>query len=181
MDQLSDSYTKVSRSAINLKIAIIIRFCMADEPMADELNGHALPVHQTNPYKNYNCQNHDGTLRYIGLWLWKLVHFILNFVCSFQWCVLFMCLIKLWQSSCVDLRWVAKQWNTCLDLRTNLRFDQSQCKSPVGGQTKHKLNTSRKLVSTCGSVFFQGLSRASIRFTVNTFYKEQQWEAKPDV
>ena len=43
MDQLSDSYTKVSRSAINLKIAIIIRFCMADE-----LNGQTLPVHHTN-------------------------------------------------------------------------------------------------------------------------------------
>ena len=54
---------KVSRSAINLKIAIIIRFCMADE-----LNGQALPVHHTNPYKNYNFQN-DGTSRYFGLWL----------------------------------------------------------------------------------------------------------------
>ena len=31
------------------------RFCMADE-----LNGQALPVHHTNPYKNYNFQN-DGT------------------------------------------------------------------------------------------------------------------------
>ena len=25
--------------------------------MADELNGQALPVHHTNPYKNYNFQN----------------------------------------------------------------------------------------------------------------------------
>ena len=51
---------EVSRSAINL-IAIIIRFCMADE-----LSGQALPVHHTNPYKNYNFQN-DGTSRYFGL------------------------------------------------------------------------------------------------------------------
>ena len=29
--------------------------------MADELNGQALPVHHTKPYKNYNFQN-DGTL-----------------------------------------------------------------------------------------------------------------------
>ena len=36
-------------SAINLKIAIIIRFCMADE-----LNGQALPIHHTNPHKKYN-------------------------------------------------------------------------------------------------------------------------------
>ena len=28
--------------------------------MADELNGHALPVHHTNPYKN------GGTSRYFG-------------------------------------------------------------------------------------------------------------------
>ena len=34
--------------------------------MADELNGHALPVHLTNPDKNYNFQN-DGTSRYFGL------------------------------------------------------------------------------------------------------------------
>ena len=70
----SSSYTKVSRSAINLKIA---RFCMADE-----LNGQALPVHHTKPYKNYNFQN-DGTSWYFGLWLWKLVY-LLDVVCSFQ-------------------------------------------------------------------------------------------------
>ena len=29
--------------------------------MADELNGQALPVHHTNPYKSYNFQN-AGTL-----------------------------------------------------------------------------------------------------------------------
>ena len=80
MDQLSESYTKVWRSAINLKIAII-RFCMADE-----LNGQALPVHHTKPYKKYNFQI-DGTSRCFGLRLWKLVH-LLSLVCSFYWCVL---------------------------------------------------------------------------------------------
>ena len=71
--------TPVSRSAINLKFVIIIRFCMADE-----LNRQALPIHHTNPYKNYNFQN-EGTSRYFGLWLRKLVH-LLNLVCSIQWC-----------------------------------------------------------------------------------------------
>ena len=37
MDQLSDSYTKVSRSAVNLKILLFIRFCMADK-----LNGQGI-------------------------------------------------------------------------------------------------------------------------------------------
>ena len=77
-------YTKVSRSVINLKIVIIIRFCMPDE-----LNGHALPVHHTKPS---NFQN-DSTSRYFGLWLSKLVHLLNLFF--FQWGVLFMCLIKL--------------------------------------------------------------------------------------
>ena len=36
--------------------------------MADQLNGQALPVHHTKPYKNYNLQN-DGTSRYFGVWL----------------------------------------------------------------------------------------------------------------
>ena len=36
--------------------------------MADELKGHALPIHHTKPYKNYNFQN-DGTSRYFGLCL----------------------------------------------------------------------------------------------------------------
>ena len=98
VDQFSESQTSVSRSAIILKIVIIIRCCMADE-----LNRQALPVHHTKPYKNYNFRN-DGTSRYFGLWLWKLVH-LLNLVSSFQWCILFMCLIKLsraalpWQRS----------------------------------------------------------------------------------
>ena len=60
-----------------------MRFCMADE-----LNGQALPVHLTNPDKNYNFQN-DGTSRYFGLGaLSKLGSF-------FPVVVLFMCLIKL--------------------------------------------------------------------------------------
>ena len=49
MDQLSESYTKVSRNAINLEIVIIIRLCMADE-----LNGASLA---RSPYKTlYNLQ-----------------------------------------------------------------------------------------------------------------------------
>ena len=91
MNQLSDSYTKVSRSAINLKIAIIIRFCMADE-----LNGHALPVHHTNPYKNYNFQN-DGTLCYFGLWL-KYAALTTLGLC-FPGCVLFMCFDQTWSKA----------------------------------------------------------------------------------
>ena len=60
-DQFSESQTEVLRSTIILKIVIFIRFCMADE-----LNGQALPLHHTSPYKNYNFQN-DGTARYFGL------------------------------------------------------------------------------------------------------------------
>ena len=30
--------------------------------MADELNGHALPIHHTKPSKNYNFQNDDTTV-----------------------------------------------------------------------------------------------------------------------
>ena len=54
------SYTKMSQKAINLTIAISMRFCMADE-----LNGQALSIHHTNPYINYNSQN-GGTSRYFG-------------------------------------------------------------------------------------------------------------------
>ena len=43
--------------------------------MADELNGQALPFHHTKPYKKDNFQN-DGTSRYFGLWLWKLVYLV---------------------------------------------------------------------------------------------------------
>ena len=32
--------------------------------------------------------------QYFGLWLWKLLH-LLNLVCFFQWCVLFMSVIEL--------------------------------------------------------------------------------------
>ena len=41
MDQFSKSHTKVSRSAINLKIVIFIRFCMADKACAFAI--HAEP------------------------------------------------------------------------------------------------------------------------------------------
>ena len=50
-------------------------------------------VHHTKPCKNYNFQN-VGSWHYFGLWLWKVVH-LLNFCCSFQCGVLFLCLIKL--------------------------------------------------------------------------------------
>ena len=88
---MSESYTKVSRSAINLKIVVFIRFCMANE-----LNGQGLPVHHTQPYKNWNFQK-DCASRYFGVWLWQLVH-LLILVCSFQCCVLFLCLAKLYRS-----------------------------------------------------------------------------------
>ena len=52
----------------------------------------SLAVHHTKPYKNCNFQN-DSTSQCFGLWLCKSVH-LLNLVCSFQWCVLFMRLVK---------------------------------------------------------------------------------------
>ena len=50
----------------------------------------------TKPYNNRNFQI-DGASRYFGVWLWQLVHFLI-LVCSFQWCVLFVCLAKLYRS-----------------------------------------------------------------------------------
>ena len=64
-----------------------MRFCMADE-----LNGQALPVHLTNPDKNYNFQN-DGTSRYFGLTL--KIGALSKLGSFFPVVVLFMCLIKL--------------------------------------------------------------------------------------
>ena len=39
----------------------------------------------------------DGASRYFGVWVWQLVH-LLILVFSFQWCVLFLCLAKLYRS-----------------------------------------------------------------------------------
>ena len=91
MHQFSESQTKVPWSAIILKIVIFIRICM--------VNGQGLPVQlicHTKPYNNRNFQI-DGASRYFGVWLWQLVH-LLILVCSFQWCVLFLCLAKLYRS-----------------------------------------------------------------------------------
>ena len=52
----------------------------------------------TKPGNNRNFQI-DGASRYFGVWLWQLVH-LLILVCSFQWCVLFLCLAKL----CVNFK-----------------------------------------------------------------------------
>ena len=58
--------------------------------------------------------------------------------------------VNLW-STCVNLRWVAKQWLTCVDFE----LDQSQRKSmQVDGQTKRKLNVSWKLASPFGSELY---------------------------
>ena len=84
---MSESYNIVTQRAINLKIVVFIRFCMADK-----LNGQRLPVHRTEPYINGHFQN-DGASRYFGGWLWQLVHFLILF-CSFHWRVLCLCLIK---------------------------------------------------------------------------------------
>ena len=63
MDQFSDSSTKALRRSIIFEISILILkvLCMA--------NREALPVRNTEPYKNYNFQI-DDTLQYFGVWLW---------------------------------------------------------------------------------------------------------------
>ena len=79
------------QSTIILKIVIFIRFCM--------VNRQGVPVHficHTKPYNNRNFQI-DGGSQYFGVWVWQLVH-LLILVCSFQWCVLFLCLTKLYRS-----------------------------------------------------------------------------------
>ena len=91
MYQFSESQTKAPWSAIILKIVIFIRICM--------VNGQGLPVQlicHTKPYNNRNFQI-DGASQYFGVWVWQLVH-LLILVCSFQWCVLFLCLAKLYRS-----------------------------------------------------------------------------------
>ena len=85
MHQFSESTTKEQWSTIILKI---IKICM--------VNGQGLPVQlicHTKPYNNRNFQI-DGASRYFGVWVWQLVH-LLILVCSFQWCVLFLCLARL--------------------------------------------------------------------------------------
>ena len=89
MHQLSESQTKVTWSAIFLKIVIFIRFCT--------VNGQGMPVQLICHTKPYNNRTVDDASRYFGVWLWQLVH-LLILVCSFQWCVLFLCLAKLHRS-----------------------------------------------------------------------------------
>ena len=91
MHQFSELQIKVPWSAIILKIVIFIRICM--------VNGQGLPVQlicHTKPYNNRNFQI-DGASWYFGVWVWQLVH-LLTLVCSFQWCVLFLSLAKLYRS-----------------------------------------------------------------------------------
>ena len=82
------------------------------------------------------------------------------------------------RSTCVDLRWVAKRWKTCVDLRTSLsstKVNASRRKSTqVGSQTKRKLNASQKLASTCESVWPRLKSR---NYTKNTNYSVT-WRAQ---
>ena len=123
------------------------RFCMADE-----LNGQALPIF--------------GTSRVFGLWLWKLVH-LLNLVCSFQWWVLFMCLIKLWQRSCTVTKFYKKlttgKWLALVEL-----WKPDKQNNGLGGGNSfgsHKVHTLRGdnsfeaifLISTYG--FWQNKSK----------------------
>ena len=51
---------KVSRSAINLKAVVFIRFCTADN-----LSRQGSPIRHKKRYKNINFQN-DGASRYSG-------------------------------------------------------------------------------------------------------------------
>ena len=149
MDQLSESYTKLLRSAINLKIAIIIRFCMTDE-----LNGQALPAHHTNPYKNYNFQN-DGTSRYFGLWLWKLMH-LLDFVCSssgvFSLCVWSNCSRAAvpWQTS----MWLPRVVSTPVSFNVRImKWPRNNLGSPATKEKKKNLNKQANNQSTCTHIW----------------------------
>ena len=89
--EFSESSTKVLWSAVIFKVKIFIRFCIVNGQYEQ-----ALPICHTEHYKNYDFQI-DGTLWYFGVWVWQLVH-VLILVCSFQWCVLFLCLVKLYRS-----------------------------------------------------------------------------------
>ena len=88
------SYSKVSRSAVILKIVVFRRFCKA--------KGHALLVQFILPYRTLQKLQFSNWWRFAILWsqLRKLVH-VLILVCSFQWCVLFLCLAKFYRSCSV--------------------------------------------------------------------------------
>ena len=59
--------------------------------------GQGLPVQLICHKKTFNNFQIDDASRYFGVWLWELVY-LLILVCSFQWCVLFLCLAKLYRS-----------------------------------------------------------------------------------
>ena len=84
MHQFSESQTKVPWSAIILKIVSFIRFCM--------VNGQRLPVQLICNNRNFQI---DGASRYLVYDSNWLVH-LLILVCSFRWCVLFLCLAYPW-------------------------------------------------------------------------------------
>ena len=117
MHQFSESQTKVPWSAINiLKIVLFIRICMVNgQGMLVQLTCH------TKPYKNRNFPIDDAS-RYFGVWVWQLVR-LLILVCSFQWCVLFFCLVKLYRSCPIHdkglLQDVAFSWQTFLQTIIN--------------------------------------------------------------
>ena len=54
-------------------------------------------------------------------------------------------------STCVDLRWVAKRWNPCVDLRRNLSSTKVNA-SGWPNETQVERNR-RKLALTCESVW----------------------------
>ena len=61
--------------------------------------GQGLPAQlicHIKPHNNRNFQI-DGTSRYFGVWVWQLVY-LLMLLFSFQWCVLFLCLVRLYSS-----------------------------------------------------------------------------------
>ena len=61
------------------------------------VNGQGMPVQQLSAIQNLIIIAFfqiDGASRYFGVWVWQLVH-LLILVCSFPWCVLFLCLANL--------------------------------------------------------------------------------------
>ena len=83
------------------------------------VNGQGFPVH-LKLYNNRNFQI-DGASRCFGIWVWQLVH-LLILVCSFQRCVLFLCLAKLCRSRSIRDKGLLNRRNHSLPITRTIHL-----------------------------------------------------------
>ena len=88
VDYFWESSTNVSQSAVIFETSIY-------KVLYGERGKFAHPPCRT--LLNSTNFQIDGASQYFGVWLWKLVQLLL-LVCSFQWCVLILCLAKIYRN-----------------------------------------------------------------------------------